>query len=153
MINFLIKKWKNDIFFKNPKNEHFYKDLHNFQVLKFFSPIFFYKIWTKYRYENVQKLDFCSKIDQIMSTSNMPKIKKTPCTWITQNSKRIFFPLQLTNSFHLTFILLLPCVAKILTWPWRKKWDDYVLCFVWSQWKLFRSLLDIGLKPTVCFTH
>jgi hypothetical protein len=44
-----------------------------FQFLKFFHQIFFTKYERNVDMKNVQKHDFCLKIDQIMSMSNMPK--------------------------------------------------------------------------------
>ena len=78
-----MEKWD---FFKNLKNWHFYKNLNKiFSFKNFFTKFFFTKYERNVDMKNVQKHDFCSKIDQIMSMSNKPK--KTTGKMLTLWSK------------------------------------------------------------------
>ncbi len=58
LVKIINKKWD---FFINPQNGYFYKNGNKIFSFKNFSPIFFYKIWTKCRYEKCPKTWFLLK--------------------------------------------------------------------------------------------
>ncbi len=78
IINFLIKKWKNEIFSKILKIGTFTKTWIKFLVFEIFSPNFFYKIWMECRYEKCPKTWFLLKNWSNYEHVKHAKIKKHP---------------------------------------------------------------------------
>ncbi len=76
ILNFLIKSGKNENFSKILKMGTFTKTAIKFSVFNIFSPNFFYKIWTEYRYEKCPKTWFLLKNWSNYEHVKHAKIKK-----------------------------------------------------------------------------
>ncbi len=78
IINFLNKKWKNEIFPKILKIGTFTKTWIKFSVFKIFSPNFFYKIWMECRYEKCpKKMIFAQKLIKLWACQTCQNKKNT----------------------------------------------------------------------------